>query len=215
MVSSKVVEDNNSAAMDSRAQHILHEVNEAWLVHRADHRVMAHDAVSADGADHRDVFAPIRGLLIANSNSARRTPVGRRHRDVAARLVEEDQVVDVDGTYLFEERATLFLDVGAVLLGGSERLFFRVIPARASARFMLDSLSSTEWREAQTSHNSATVRSGFSATSCTNNGRLSSLISGGFPPPRGSRSTLPRSRLRRRSLETLAAPTPNVSATSA
>ena len=59
------------------------------------------------------------------------------------------------------------------------------------------------------------VRSGFSATSATNDGSCSSAIRGGGPPPIGSGVRSPRSRSRRSRRETDASPTSKRSATCA
>jgi hypothetical protein len=83
-----------------------------------------------------------------------------------------------------------------------------VTPARWSERSMLDRLRSTPWRIRHASFSWSRVASGISATSRSSSGNWSSEILGGKPPPAGSGTTCPNSRLRRRSLETVASPTP-------
>ena len=212
MVGAKIVHHDNGALMKARHKLLPHEVHEPWRIHGALERGAADDAVHADRSDDGEVFAPVCRLRIDDAFADRCAPVGAGHRDVASGLVEEDEVSRV---YLRDRAAEdfpLLLDVVSILLGRSKRFFFQVTPARRRARFILDSLIFPPWRATQSAQSSATVRSGFSATIFMRRGNCSRAIRAGKPPPAGSRSKVPCSRRRRRSLEIVASPTPKASA---
>lgn len=204
----KVVEHDDVARIQSRAEPTANKFDEFRPVDGAVEGLVGQDAVGTHGADDADVLSPIGGLVIEDALAARRPAVGRRHGDIAARLVDEDQTVRRDVLDLFEEGGALLFDVAAELLRRPETLFFRVTPARCSERSMLERLRSTPWRVRHSSFSWSRVASGISATRRSSAGNWSSAILGGKPPPAGSGTTCPSSRWRRRSLETVASPTP-------
>src|SRR5690606_260538 len=165
VMSTEVVEDHDGAVMNARAKYLRNELDEPRLVHRTHHRAVTDDAVVLDCTDNRQVFSPVGGLGVPHSGPRRSATVRDRHRDVASGLINENEVVRIYAGDFFEERPPLFLDVGAILLGGAKGLFFRVTPARRRARPRLDALSSPPYRSTHALHSSGSVRSGFSATS--------------------------------------------------
>ena len=214
VMGTKVVEHDDVSGIETRDESVPNEVDEPRTVDGSVERLVGQDAVGAYGSDDADVLAPVGGSMIDDTLTTRRSAVCRRHRDVAARLVDEDQPVRRDVFDLFEEGGTLLLNVAAELLRRPETLFFRVTPARCSERSMLDRLRSTPYRVRQQSLSWSSVASGSSATSRSSAGNWSTEILGGKPPPAISGTTCPNSRWRRRSRETVASPTPNLFANS-
>src|SRR5690606_11373819 len=102
-------------------------------VQRSVHHLVAKHTIATDRADDRDVRASLARHVVADALAAQRPAVLSRELNVAARLVEEDDVVPVDALHQLEERVPRLLDFGSELLPRTETLFFRVIPARRSA----------------------------------------------------------------------------------
>jgi hypothetical protein len=172
----KVVEHDNVARIQPRDEPTADEVDKLRAVHGAIEGLVSQDAVSTHGTHDADVVSPVGRLVIDDALTARRPPIRRRHCDVAARLVDEDQPVRRDGLDLFKEGDALRFDVAAELLRRPEALFFRVTPARRSERSMLERLRSTPWRERQASFSWSSVASGISATSRSSSGNWPSEI---------------------------------------
>jgi hypothetical protein len=214
VMSTQIVEYDNVTGIEARDKSVTHEVDEPGAVDGAVERLMSQDTICAHGSDDADVLAPVGWPMIDDTLTTRRSSIQGRHRDVAARLVDEDQPVRRDAFDLFEEGDALFLDVVPEELRRSEALFFRVIPARCSERNMLERLRSTPYLARQVSLSWSSVASGISATSRIRSGNCCSEILGGNPPPAASGTTCPNSRWRRRSRETVASPTPNLCASS-
>ena len=214
VMGTKVVEHDDISGIEARNEPVTNEVDEPRPVDGTVERLVGQNAVGAHSSDDADVFAPVGGPMIDNTLTTRCSAIRGRHRDVAARLVDEDQPVRRDAFDLFEEGGALLLDVVAELLRRPETLFFRVTPARCSERSTLDRLRSTPYRVRQVSLSWSSVASGMSATSRTRSGNCSSEILGGKPPPATSGTTCPNSRWRRSSRETVASPTPNLCANS-
>ena len=210
----EVVEHYDISRIEARNESTTNEVDEPRTVDGTVERLVGQNAVSPYGSDDADVRAPVGWSMVDDTLATRGSTLCGRHRDVAARLVDEDQPVRRDVFDLFEEGGTLLLDVVAELLRRPETLFFRVTPARCSERSMLDRLRSTPYRVRQQSLSWSSVASGISATSRSSAGNWTSEILGGKPPPAISGTTCPNSRWRRRSRETVASPTPNLCANS-
>jgi hypothetical protein len=208
-MSAQVVEYDDVTWVKPRHQSFADEVDEPWAIDGAIKRLVSENSVGSDGSDDADVLAPIGGLMIDDSLPARRAAVRWRHRDVAARLVDEDQSIRRDFSDFFDERDALVLDAFPELFRRAETLFFRVTPARCSDLSMLDLLRSTPYRARHSSLSWSSVASGITATSRSKSGNCSSLILGGNPPPAASGTTWPNSRCRRSNRETVASPTPN------
>ncbi len=214
VMGTKVVEHDDISGIEARNEAVTNEVDEPRPIHGAVERLVGQNPIGAHSSDDADVFAPVGGPMIDDTLTTRSSAIRGRHRDVAARLVDEDQTVRCDVLDLFEEGGALLLDVVPELLRRPEPLFFRVTPARCSDRIMLDRLRSTPYRVRQVSLSWSSVASGMSATSRSKSGNWSSEILGGKPPPAISGTTCPNSRWRRRSRETVASPTPNLCANS-
>src|SRR6478609_7457067 len=208
VMGTKVVEHDNVTRVEARNEPTANEVDKLGAVDRTVESLVSQHAVGAHGTDDADVLSPVRWLVIDDALTARRSAISRGHRDVAARLVDEDQSVRRDALDLFEEGDALRFDVVAELLGRPESLFFRVTPARCKERSMLERLRSTPWRVRHASFNRSREASGISATSRSSSGNWSSEILGGKPPPAASGMTCPSSRWRRKSRDTVASPTP-------
>jgi hypothetical protein len=208
VVGAKVVEHDNVARIQSWDEPTANEVDELRPVDGAVEGLVSQDAVGTYGPDNADVLSPVGWLVIDDALTTRRPTVGRRHGDIAARLVDEDQSVRRDVLDPFKVVDALCLDVAAELFRRAETLFFRVTPARWRERNMLERLRCTPCRALHSSFSWSRVAFGISATSRSNSGNWSSEILGGNPPPAGSGTTWPSSRWRRRSLETVASPTP-------
>ena len=214
VMGTEVVEHYDISRIEARNESTTNEVDEPRTVDGTVERLVGQNAVSPYGSDDADVRAPVGWSMVDDTLATRGSTLCGRHRDVAARLVDEDQPVRRDVFDLFEEGGTLLLDVVAELLRRPETLFFRVTPARCSERSMLDRLRSTPYRVRQQSLSWSSVASGISATSRSSAGNWTSEILGGKPPPAISGTTCPNSRWRRRSRETVASPTPNLCANS-
>jgi hypothetical protein len=207
-VSSEIIEHHDITGIEPTNQATAYEFNESRTVHCAFEGLMGEHTVNPDSSDHAEIFAPVGGFVIEHPLPARRSPIRRSHRDVATGLVDEDQVLEWDFRDGFPESVSLLADVRTKLLRRAEAFFFRVTPARCRARSRLERLSSPPYLSSQASRIASSVASGRSATSRTSLSNWSSAIRGGKPPPGASGSTLPRSRRRRSSRDTVASPTP-------
>ena len=92
----QVVENDDVARVEPRHQAFADEVDELWAIDGAIERLVSENSVGSDSSDDADVLAPIGGLMVDDSLPARRATICRRHRDVAARLVDEDQAIRRD-----------------------------------------------------------------------------------------------------------------------
>src|SRR5690606_14573441 len=128
--------------------------------------------------------------VVVNVFPPQRPAVLSRHLDIAAGLVEEDDVVPVDAVHQLLERGARLFDVGPELLRRPEAFFFLVMPARRSARAMTERLTSTPTASSHTSQSSYCVASRCFSTRARSVGSCSSVMSPGFPPPCGSATTL-------------------------
>ena len=214
LVRQEVVQKDDVALSKLWDELMLDEVDEPGRIHRSDERALADDRIAADRRDGGDVPAPVVGAIVVGTVAAQCPRIGRRHREVAARFVEEDQPLRRDRLDPLDETDSAVVDVQTIKLRGSEAFFFQVSCARLSARNMADRLSWAPRDRHHSRRSSSTVRSGASRTKARNSGSSSSAIFAGIPPACASGSTLPRSRCLRSTLDTVASPIPNSSAIS-
>jgi hypothetical protein len=170
VMGTKVIEHDDVSGIETRNEPVTNEIDEPRPIDGTVKRLVGQNAVGAHGSDDADVFAPVGRSMIDDTLTTRCSAIRRRHRDVAARLVDEDQPVWRDAFDFFEEGGALLLDVVAELLRRPETLFFRVTPARCSERSMLERLRSTPYRLRQVSLSWSSVASGMSATSRSRSG---------------------------------------------
>ena len=88
------------------------------------------------------------------------------HLGAGAGLVDEDELVGVDKGPRRLPDAAPRRDVGTVLLGGAERLFFNDSPSRATADHIAPLLNRTPCAASNHVRSAASVRSGW-ASMCT------------------------------------------------
>lgn len=212
VVLAKIIQNDNVAGVEARTEPLAKEVDEALGVDRAQEGLMRQDSVGPYGSNHREVLARPQRLRVEDALAAQGAAVVQGHRDVASRLVDEDQPSWVDAGHSGYERCALVPDVRAVLLRRTKPFFFQVKPALSRARCMAERLRFVPRRRCHSSQSSATVRSAFSATRAFNWPYSAAEIRGGKPPPWGSGSTSRVSRSRRSHRDTLASPIPNNSA---
>ena len=212
MVLAKVVHHNDVAGVQTRTETFAYELHEALGVNRADKGLVAQNSIDSDGPDHREVMTRSQRLRIEDALATKGATVLQGHRDIAARLVDEDHPSWINVGHLGYERRAMLLDVGAILLRRTKPFFFQVNPAFSSARCIAERLRSVPRRRCHSSRSSTTVRSAFSATRALSAPYSDSAIRGGTPPPWGTGSTSRVSRSNRSHRETVASPTPNSSA---
>lgn len=97
MVCSKVVENDDGATWKSGAEHVVNEVDEAGLVHRALECSVANNVVVLDRAPTTVRFLSQfpSGFRVDDSDTERRSPVRRGRGDVATQLVEKYEVTRI------------------------------------------------------------------------------------------------------------------------
>lgn len=210
LVDSEVVEENNVAWMEVHAELLLDELEPSLAVEGALELLVTENPVLADRANDREVLsllgrAPINETLAANG-----PPVLGYELEVAAGLVDEDELREIDGLYPLGKGPSLLDDVRSLLLIGPKLFFFLVMPAARSERPMADLLTDMPKSTSQRSHRSCCVASCTSATRERRASCCSGGMRGGLPPPRGSGRRSPpdlRSRVSKR--DTVASPTEN------
>ena len=89
-------------------------------VHGTVERLVSENSIGSDGSDDADIFAPVARLVVEDALPTQRPAIRWRHGDIAARLVDEDQPIRVDGFDFFDERDPLVFDALAKLFGRAE-----------------------------------------------------------------------------------------------
>jgi hypothetical protein len=211
-VLTEVVHHDDVAGVETRTETFANEVYEALCVDRTHESLMTQHSVDSDGPDHREVVTRFQRLRVDDALTSNGASVSQGHRDVASRLVDEDQPTGIDIGHRGYVRRAVLPDVRAILFRRTKPFFFQVKPAFSKERCIAERLSGVPCRRSHSLQSSTTVRSGFSATNALRVPYSDSAIRGGKPPPCGPGSTSRVSLSSRSHRETLASPTPNSSA---
>ena len=214
LVGRQVVEQHDVAGTQPRHQTALHPVDEAGAIHGAPRGAQRQPPIDADGADQRQVVAPIHGARFHQDGAAWQPRVRPSHGQMGAGFIEEDQPRGVYASDPSLERAPLGLDRGTILFRRSRSFFLNTYPERCNARRMLERCTRAAGATARlyARVSSSVVRSGCSCTSAWSRG-----ISTGdrHPPPLSVGATVPRSRDRCTQRSNVFRPIENRVATSA
>ena len=92
LVDGEVVEDDDLAGAEGRGQEFAHVGDEGRTVERPGEGHRRANAPGGERGDQRDVVAVVARHRPVDPLAARGAGVARRHRDIAGRLVEEDEV---------------------------------------------------------------------------------------------------------------------------
>jgi len=118
-VLAEVVEYDDVAWLELRNEIACDEVEEVEGLHRALHWAESDESGRADRADQRDVVAPVHRSKRARALTHGSPRSRRCHRDVAARFVDEDELLRVDLFDRFFVPSASLDDVFAMLLRGA------------------------------------------------------------------------------------------------
>lgn len=124
VMSPEVVHHDDVAAAELGQQLGLEPPHEPVLVRRLEHRRKNHPAGQPDGAEQREVLAPIHRDAVNKLLAALHPGMAAAHGDVHPRLVEEHQPLERNSSDLAQERFALGDDIGAQTLQRPSALFF-------------------------------------------------------------------------------------------
>lgn len=125
VVGSEVVEHDDIAWVQPWTEGLTHELDEPRPVHGTGEDLMAKYAITAHGADDREVAAPVAGLVIDHPFAAQGASVREAHCEIASGLIDYDQPIERDFSEFLTERGPLFLDLLALLLTCTKAFFSR------------------------------------------------------------------------------------------
>src|SRR5215210_1050192 len=104
-----VINKDNLAGIQLRSQNLCCKeghrltINRPWNAQRRTH------TVKSDGADRRDIFAPLAGHVFNHSLARLSTTVKSRKPKIAAHFIHKDEFLHVELGNFFAERLALFL----------------------------------------------------------------------------------------------------------
>lgn len=124
LVDGQVVEDDDVSRVEMRAQSLLDEPPPSRPVQCPLELVVAQYAVHPHRAHDAEVLAAAGRPTIDEPFSSNGPAVLRRQLDIAASLIDDDDLRDVDRLQPLDERCALFDDLRALLLRRAELLFF-------------------------------------------------------------------------------------------
>jgi len=184
LVRLQVVKDHNISATEARRKAALHPRDEGDRVHRAPLGAEHDPAATANGADEREVIAPVHRPRFHIFFSALDPHMRAAHRQIRARFIDKHQSVRVLASHPFQECRALGCHIRPVDFARARTFFLSTNPARFSARCKLARVVRC-WRGTRrlySQHSSASVASG---TARTTTWSMSISIGHGQPPPLG------------------------------
>jgi hypothetical protein len=137
----QIIEEHDIAASQAWRQTAADPVDEGGGVDGPPLGVQRHPARPADGANQRQVVAPVHRPRLNVLLPPLYPRVGPPHREVRARFIEHDKTRRVNAPPPCQERGALGLDVGAIDFARPRAFFLSTYPARRTARTMLDRLT--------------------------------------------------------------------------
>src|SRR5581483_6845550 len=156
----EVIHNHNIARTEVRNKDLADVAAEDLAVGTTIHGHRRHEALHAHCADQCHGLTAIARFSGIRTLTARRPGIRARHVDVAAGLIDKDQLLHrLLLAPLLEGGPSLAARLG-ILLGSMERLFFRVSPSWSSARYMVERPTWTRTFVANCSQRSASDASG-------------------------------------------------------
>lgn len=111
---------------------------ESESVGRREHRAEEHPPTQADGAEHRQIGAPVHRRALDVLGPLLDPGMAAGHGEVQSGLINEDESFDGNRTHFAPVGLALRYDVGPKLFERPDPFFFTTKPARCSARLMLE-----------------------------------------------------------------------------
>lgn len=150
----QAVPHHDIARFEAREKVLLDVVDEAIPGGPARVGADGLDSSRAERGDHRGDDAALARDVLHHPLASRRTCVLARHRGVGSGLIDEMSPSHLDSSGQRGELLPLPSYIGAVLLSGFDRLFFRVMPSRERARPTVSSSTFTPVRSSSLSASS-------------------------------------------------------------
>jgi len=110
----QIVEQDDITRTQARPEAAAHPLDEARLRHRAPLRAEGQPPVATDGADDREIVAPVHRPRLHVFLPPLNPRVGSAHRDVRPGFIEKDQTFRIDVAHPPQERGAPGLDVRSV-----------------------------------------------------------------------------------------------------
>ena len=164
VMEANVVEDNDVARPQRRAQFRFDELEESLAVDGPVEGLPRRDSITAHGCKYRDVASTRERDDVDGALAATRPGSTWCHREVHTALVEVDDLLENPLRDLVDEFAPPLLDLGLEAAAGSKGLFFSVRPARSTTRLIVEIETRSPVRSNQRSQMSCSVASLFVST---------------------------------------------------
>jgi hypothetical protein len=124
----EIVEQHDVPRTQARHQRAPHPPQERGAGHRLPLRPERDPSRATDGADQRQVIAPVHRPHLDVFASPQHPCVRPPHRQIGARFIEKHQAVRIDPAYPPHERAAFRLDVRPINLARPRPFFFCTYP---------------------------------------------------------------------------------------